>query len=189
MTSLRSASVLLVLGVLAAGCGGDAAGETTAVTTESAASIGSTDPHPCDLLTESQAEGVLKSLVVDIDRTGSGGSDGEQAACTWTGTADGATLSVIVEGPSFFATAPAGYTTSEEAYDFWRDDTLEAGFPMEMVFAAGDAAFIPRIGSGAANTMVMRSGKYLVHISLLAPGPDIEERMIETARMLATALD
>ena len=188
MTALRSAPALLALVVLIAGCGGGTAGETTAATTVASVSIGPADPHPCDLLTGSQAAGVLESPVVDIDRMGSGGSDGEQAACTWVGADNGVTLDVMVEGPSFFATAPAGYATSEEAYDFWREDTLEAGFPMEVVFAAGDAAFIPRIGSGAANTMVMRSGKYLIHITLLAPGSGIEERMIDTARMLAAAL-
>lgn len=188
MKALRSAAVLLVFGVLIVGCGGGGAGETTAATTAAPVSDVSADPHPCDLLTESQAAGILESPVVDIDRTGSGEPDGEQAACTWAGTADGVALSVIVEGPAFFSTAPAGYATSEEAYGFWRDDTLEAGFPLENVSAVGDEAFIPRIGSGAANTMVMRSGQYLVHITLLAPGSGIEERMIDTARMLSSAL-
>ncbi len=188
MKALRPTSVLLVLGLLIAGCGGGVAGETTTTTTAAPIPNVPADPHPCDLLTESQVAGVLESPVVDIDRLGSGEADGVQAECTWAGVADGVALGVIVEGPAFFATAPAGYTTSEEAYEFWRDDTLGAGFPMESVSAAGDAAFIPRIGPGAANTMVMRSGQYLVHITLLAQGSGIEERMIDTGRMLASAL-
>jgi len=185
---VRPASALLALALLAAGCGGGDAGEATTTTVPAIDSDISADPHPCDLLTESQAAGVLGAPVVQIIRSGSDGPEGAQAACTWASTDDSVTLGVIVEGPAFFAASPAGYTTSDEAYDFWRDDTLGAGFPLENVNAVGDDAFIPRIGSGPANTMVMRRGEYLVHISLLAPGSGIEERMIDAARMLAAAL-
>jgi len=184
----RPASVLLALGLLTAGCDGGDAGETATTAVPAVGSNIPADPHPCDLLTEFQAAGVLGAPVVEVIRSGPDGPDGMQAACTWASADDGVTLGVIVEGPSFFATSPAGYTTSEEAYGFWRDDTLAAGFPLESVTDAGDTAFIPRIGSGAPNTMVMRRGEYLVHISLLAPGSGIEERMIDTARMLAAAL-
>ena len=187
MTALRPASVLLIIGLLTAGCGGGDAGETPATVAPAATWNTSADPHPCDLLTDSQAAEVLGAPIEEVVRSGPGGPDGEQASCTWVSADDIDTLGVIVEGPAFFSTSPAGYTTSVEAYDFWRDDTLGAGFPLESIDAVGDDAFIPRIGSGPANTMVMCRGEYLVHITLLAPGSGIAERMIDAARMLAAA--
>ena len=177
-------SVLAALCLLTA-CGGGAdegvAGTATGVLPVA------TDPHPCDLLSIEEAAGVLGASIAQVNRTEADVSNGGQASCAWAGAEDGTALGLIVEGPTFFATAPDGYTDSVEAYQFWRGDTLDAGFSVIEVEGTGDAAFMPAIGPGPPNTMVMRRGEYLVHVSLLGPGD--EGRMTEAARLVAAALD
>lgn len=176
-------SGLAVLCLLAA-CGG----QTVDGTAGSAGAVSvAADPHPCDLLSIDEAAGVLSVSIVKVSRFEADASDGGQASCAWAGTADGMVLGLIVEGPAFFASAPDGYTGSAEAYRFWREDTLDAGFSVIDVEGAGDAAFMPAIGPDPPNTLVMRCGEYLVHVSMLGPGG--EARMTEAARLAAAALE
>jgi hypothetical protein len=146
------------------------------------------DPHPCDLLGEAEVETVLGSAVAGIDRSAIGPGDEEGASCTWFGPGDGWALGLIVEGPGFLASGSGGYTGSEAGYLFWRDDALTAAFEVEDLEGVGDAAFIPLIGEGPHHTMVMRRGEHLVHVTLLTPGSDVRDRLLEAARMVAAAL-
>jgi len=177
-------SVLAALFLLSA-CGGGAIDGVAG--TSAGALSGTFDPHPCDLLSAEEAAGVVGAPIAQVNRLEADASSGGQASCAWAGAGDGNALALIVEGPAFFETAPDGYTDSAEAYQFWRDDTLDAGFSVIEVEEAGDAAFMPAIGPGPPNTMVMKHGEYLIHVSLVGLGD--EARMTEAARLVAAALD
>jgi hypothetical protein len=170
---------LAMLALMLAACGGT--GGAPAPTAPPAAA----DPHPCDLLTGEQVASLLGTPAVEVERSEAETANGGQASCSWTADDGGAALGLIVEGPGFFSTGPSGYTDSAVAYQFWRDDALEAGFPVIDIEAAGDAAFVPVLGDGAPNTLVMHHGDYLVHVSLVPGG---EAPMSEAARMVAAAL-
>lgn len=176
--SLRPA--LLLVALLLAACGG-----TGGVPSPTAAPA-SADPHPCDLLTGEQVASVLGTPILEVERSEAEVANGGQASCTWMGEDAGSALGLIVEGPGFFSTAPPDYTGSIEAYEFWRDDALEAGFPVIDIEAVGTAAFMPVLGDGAPNTLVMQHGDYLVHISLV-PGGEVP--MSEAARLVAAELE
>jgi hypothetical protein len=179
--SARLTLVLMALSLVAA------CGDGGVPTSGPLATIGTPDPHPCDLLSFDDASGVLGVAVTGADRSDADPTNGWQAACTWEGADPGVALDVLVEGPAFFGQASAGYQDSPAAYQFWRDDALEAGFSVVDVEAVGDAAFLPVIGEGPLNTMVMRSGDYLVHLALLGPGG--EAQLTAAARLVAAALD
>ena len=181
MTRPAAAALLLSLCLGAAACG-EVGGSGSAPPPEGP------DPHPCDLLGEAQVETVLGSAVAGVDRSAIGPGDEGEASCTWFGPGDGWALGLIVEGPAFLSSGSGGYVGSEAGYLFWRHDSLAAGFEVEDLEGVGDAAFIPLIGDGPHNTVVMRRGEHLVHVTLLAPGPDPRDRMLEAARMVAAAL-
>ena len=172
--------ILLLAALLLAACGGT--GGDPAPT----AAPASADPHPCDLLTTDQVASVLGMPIVEVERSEAEVVNGGQASCTWMGEDAGTALGLIVEGPGFFSAALPGYTGSAEAFEFWRDDALEAGFPVIDVEAVGDAAFMPVLGDGAPNSLVMQHGDYLAHVSLVPGG---EASMSEVARWVAAELD
>lgn len=185
--SRRLPALAAIAALLLAGCGsGDPAATTSA--TSSSATPAAGEPHPCDLLTTPQATEALGIPVADVVRVEAVESEGGQASCEWIGPDYETALGLILEGPGFFSAAGPGYGSSGEAYDFWRRDALDAGFEVGDLEGVGDAAFVPRIGEGPHNTLVVREGDYLLHVSLLAGGPDLEDRMVRSGRLAAEAL-